>query len=230
MKKITALFIMTAVLIAACKQEILPLPDLEESPESDFEYVRMFGPNEEVEGELLELNEIMITRYIGTSKQIRIPEEIDGLPVTFVSGGMGTPAPQTTGMIPVFDDVEYVILPSSLWLLGDFVFLNCEKMTSIIIPDSVEVLGWGTFYGCKGLSSISLPDGMTRINATAFAYCTGLTEILIPDSVYFINESAFEGCKNLTNVTYKGITYNGATQDFFEVVNAEYFNNNQKRG
>ncbi len=62
--------------------------------------------------------------------------------------------------------------------IGNDMFRDCEKLTSIILPETLEY-----------------------INPSAFRYCNGLTSIDIPASVKRIAQWAFDCCENLSTVT-----------------------------
>ena len=85
----------------------------EPNPLTDFEY----GYREEYGG-------MSITKYIGTSKSIVFPEEIDGQPVKIIGGYL-------------LDEGEMRPL-----------------IESVVIPDTVEVIALSTFSGCKNLSKV----------------------------------------------------------------------------
>ena len=186
----------------------LPPTDLEEAPASDFVYEY----DADTQG-------IKIKKYTGTSIRVRIPDEIEGEPVTvigkeaFLNGGM-----------------KYVYLPNSVTVISEYAFHNCEGLTEIIIPNSVKEirgeensvasgafsgcsalsrieipgsvkeLGKFTFYNCHGLKEVIIQNGTERIGGSAFAFCDNLIDVELPDSVTEIGSGAFQGCINLTTI------------------------------
>lgn len=131
----------------------------EPNPLTDFEY----GYREEYGG-------MSITKYIGTSKSIVFPEEIDGQPVKIIGGYL-------------LDDGEMRPL-----------------IESVVIPDTVEVIALSTFSGCKNLLSVDFGKGVREIQDFAFAECTALKKILLPPKLEKIGAGAFYGCSSATEL------------------------------
>lgn len=106
---------------------------------------------EELEGELAkskgaytyisEDGEITLTGYTGREKNISLPNEIDGVPVTSI----GKESFKNTA-------VEAVILPDGIKSIGWFAFSGCSNLKSIAIPSSVERIEYGSFDGCSSLT------------------------------------------------------------------------------
>lgn len=92
------------------------------------------------------------------------------------------------------------IIPSDATSIPDYVFVNCEYVTSITIPSTVTTIGKGAFYGCSAVQTVSIPSNVTNIKESAFENCTGLTSATIPSSVTTIGDSAFKN-SSLTSVT-----------------------------
>ena len=62
-------------------------------------------------------------------------------------------------------------IPDSVTKIGDYVFANCHRLTSITIPDSVTMIGRSAFYNCSSLTSVTIPNSVTTIGNYAFEYC-----------------------------------------------------------
>jgi hypothetical protein len=159
-----------------------------------------------------------ITGYRGTEKNIRIPKNIEGIPVTAIAAA----GPSGRGM---FEDKQLtgVIIPDGITYIGTFAFAK-NKLTSVTIPDSVTYIGDNAFIENK-LTSVTIGNGVTTIGSYAFAggdkwslYTSGynnittltlgnsvttieqnafswnqLTSVVIPNSVISIGETAFWG-------------------------------------
>ena len=88
----------------------------------------------------------------------------------------------------------------SVTTIGNYVFRDCNNLTSVTIPDSVTSIGNYAFYYCNNLTSITIPNSITTIGDSAFSYCNSLTSLTIPDSVETIDEQAFRFCRSLTDM------------------------------
>ena len=93
-----------------------------------------------------------------------------------------------------------IVIPSTVHLIKNYVFLKCLSLTSVTIPNSVESIGDGAFYCCTGLKELTIPNSVTSIGYKTFAGCIGLTSITIPNSVTSIGKKAFSGCSGLQKV------------------------------
>ena len=84
-------------------------------------------------------------------------------------------------------------------------FYGCKNLESIILPDNLEIIGDYAFYECSNLTNIILPDNLYLIGSYSFKECLNLTSITIPENVYQIC-SLFGSSENLklTNVYYEG--------------------------
>ncbi|MBR2612038.1 MAG: leucine-rich repeat domain-containing protein [Clostridia bacterium] len=109
------------------------------------------------------------------------------------------------------DNLIKVTIPSSVSLIGEFIFRGCPNLREVILPDGLRELPTGTFSGASSLKSITIPDTVTAIGHSAFNR-SGLESIYIPGSVKTIDPSAFERCENLHTVYMEdGVLSIGAT-------------------
>ena len=137
------------------------------------------------------------------------------------------------------ENVEKVVVPSSITDLGNVAFsnltnatfefedintlknigagafANCTNLESIKVPEGQTTLGLSTFSGCTNLKEVILPESLVSIGTNCFENCTSLTSITIPKNVTNIDggdDSAFSGCTNLTTVTIEsGFIFENAT-------------------
>jgi len=175
---------------------------------------------------------VIITEYIGTKKEVRIPPSIQNSPVTSIGDNAF-----------FLTSLTSVTIPNSVTSIEQEAFSNCSSLTSVTIPNSVTNIGGGAFWGCTSLTSVTIPDNVTSIGEGAFSNCTGLTAInvdagntayisdngilyninktnliqypagkaettfSIPRSVTSIEMYAFRSCPSLTGVTIgNGVT------------------------
>lgn len=117
-----------------------------------------------------------------------IPSEIEGVPVTGISGYAFS-----------FGKLTSVTIPDSVITIGECAFQGCD-LTSVVIPDSVTIIGNSAFHSCS-LTSLSIGNNVTSIGDAAFLLCDNLTNVTIPDSVITIGKSAFSECYKLSNLS-----------------------------
>ena len=191
--------------------ELNPPPDFPENPVSDFEYAY----DEETSG-------VEILRYIGTTASgnnigtevnVRIPEAIQGYPVTKIGAYAFS-----------YMWITYVYIPNSVKVIDREAFLSSSRLTSVTIPGSVTTIGVGAFYRCTDLTSITIASGVTSIGVEAF-FSSGLTSVRIPSSVTSIGHGAFASCGRLYEVYFESAipptivrAAYGASRDVFERV------------
>ncbi|MDD3469737.1 MAG: leucine-rich repeat protein [Thermoguttaceae bacterium] len=170
-----------------------------ENPAIDFEYA-------------ITNDEVIIRGFKNKMEKgaVRIPAQIEGLPVTTI----GTRAFQWCG------GLTSIIIPASVTTIKDNAFLWCDSLTSITIPTSVRTIEKCAFLRCDKLASITIQEGMTLIGDGAFAGCRRLKSIAIPTSVTSIGSGAFNGCEGLFTLTLPARVTNigyGAFSDCFSL-------------
>ncbi len=104
-------------------------------------------------------------------------------------------------------------------------FRELSNLESIILPDDLEIVGQDAFYRCSSINTIILPDGVTQIGSYAFASCTSLVNIVLSESLYRINESAFLNCTSLTNVYYNNNLNNWLNIEFIDPLEDTWYAN-----
>lgn len=93
-------------------------------------------------------------------------------------------------------NVSYFGIPNHVDNIGNFAFQESD-LEEIIIPSNVKVIGIKAFCTCESLTSVTIEDGCTIIGDYAFMYCEQLEEIYIPKSVTTIMNDVFYGCDKL---------------------------------
>ncbi len=105
-------------------------------------------------------------------------------------------------------------IPSFVSTLGDYAFLNCNKIINISIPSSIENVGEGNFHYCSSLCNIFVSEGSADISSidgvlfskdkkTLLVYPSSrkAESYIIPDTVTTLEYGVFHNCANLKNVT-----------------------------
>ena len=132
-----------------------------------------------------------ITEYTGTAKDITIPGEFDGTPVTALA----------ENLFMNYMSLEKVVIPNSVTALGKFVFQGCGNLKEAALSLSLKSVPESTFEYCAALESIAFPASLTGIGKAAFKDCTSLSAINLPGKLSAIGESAFENCSSLRSIS-----------------------------
>lgn len=175
MKKLYLVFIitalLTAILFAGCGSKNLTAKEGE--PANGFLWENNYS-------------EITITGYQGASNDIKIPDKINGKPVTTIENEA----------FSGFKALNSVTVPGTVKTMTG-AFKNCENLTEVEIENGVENIS-SAFPGCISLTDVKLPDSVKKLN-NSFSGCTSLKEISVPNSVEELSE-AFSGCSALETV------------------------------
>ena len=67
-------------------------------------------------------------------------------------------------------------MENGITIISEYAFSNCD-LEEIIIPEGVKVIGVGAFDGCEKLEKIILPKSLEEIRHFAFSDCPNLTSI-----------------------------------------------------
>ncbi|WP_421617592.1 chitobiase/beta-hexosaminidase C-terminal domain-containing protein [Brevibacillus sp. TJ4] len=141
--------------------------------ESDYEYQEIAGGVE-------------ITKYVGTAKDITIPDTLGGKGVIRI----GNTAFRNK-------DLTSVTIPDSVTTVGESAFAS-NQLESVTIPDSVTSIGRWAFQNNR-LKSVQIGNGVTNIETSAFA-SNQLESVTIPDNVTNVGHYAFKS-NQLESVT-----------------------------
>lgn len=120
----------------------------------------------------------IVIKYIGTAKETRVPEFIKRI---------GEGAFSNT-------DVEAVFLPPELEIIAKNAFGWCLKLNKITFPSTLQMIDDAAFSNCESLQEIILPEGLKFIGANAFRACSAAKTLIIPSTVQTISRRAFDFC------------------------------------
>ena len=127
---------------------------------------------------------------LSSSSDIVVPNDIDGIPVTYVRG--------------LTADLTSIKLPSSLIKIKDDAFNSMDTLKSLVIDGgapNLNELGERSFSGCSNIEELDLSNSkLTSIPEGAFAYCKNLKTIKLPSTITSIGDEAFYNCQSLTNI------------------------------
>ncbi len=141
---------------------------------------------------------ITITKYIGSDKNVVIPETIDRIPVTQIGNNA----------FFMNKDVVSVVLPDTIVKIGNSAFEQCTELTAVTLPSALEEIGGGAFLNCTKLEKITLPNTLTSLGSCSFKNCTSLKNITIPsDCLKDYSSEAFHGAGLESVVFAEGVTF-----------------------
>ena len=82
---------------------------------------------------------VIITKYVGAKKEVRIPPNIQNNPVT----GIGKSA------FGYKESITRVIIPDSVTSIGGYAFSGCNSLTSVTFQSTIssDNIGWDLFPG-----------------------------------------------------------------------------------
>ena len=135
-------------------------------------------------------NQVTITKYTGTDKNLTIPSVIDDYSVTCIGNNAFANCIELTN----------IDIPKSVTSIGYYAFYNCDGLTSIFIPKTVTSSGKDVFGKCNNLKTVEFENGMSNIPDNIIENCTSLEKVIIPNSVTNIGSYAFMGCTNLSSI------------------------------
>lgn len=133
-----------------------------------------------------------VTNYNGTDQTLRIPETVNGKPVTTICEW-------------AFADsgVERIELPDSVQIIQPNAFFECD-MKTIQLPSSLKEIGELAFCHCYYLTEAELPEGVERIGKRAFSHCSNLKRLSLPRSLQFVGEGFAYETYSLEEITLGG--------------------------
>ncbi len=143
-------------------------------------------------------NKAYIDSYVGTEKDVVIPEYLGGCPVISVYG-----FEKNTNM-------ESVYIPGCVEKICAYAFQDCSNLREVTLNEGLITLDSGAFKRCISLKAITIPSTVTTIGSGynpvynthsdgVFQDCTSLSDVTINNS--FIQVIMFEGCTSIKNLT-----------------------------
>lgn len=133
---------------------------------------------------------VILTKYIGTETNVRIPDEINGCKV-----------------VKIADECFAASKVKSIWVsaniseIGVAAFKNCTALETVwFLGRGETTLGRSAFSGCTSLRSIYLSLGTTEIGAYCFENCTSLKEISISKNVQKFGDMPFRGIEETLTI------------------------------
>ena len=101
------------------------------------------------------------------------------------------------------NDIEQVILPSTVTIIGSQAFRLCKNLYSVTLPEGLKEIGSSAFSSC-GLERLTLPESLIKVGPSTFAENTALETAIINGKTEF-ERSTFNGCTNLLAVEFHNV-------------------------
>lgn len=141
---------------------------------------------------------VTLLKYETLQNHVRIPDFIDGKPVTKIGSGIEKQ--------PVFlGEIYSVTLPQHLEVIGDYAFYQV-KVSEVELPDTLQKIGKYAFSQ-SFLEEIRLPDSVADVEQSAFAVCVKLAAASLSSGMSSIPDGCFENDIALYDIEIpKGIT------------------------
>ena len=196
MKK-TAVFLLIVTLVLTALIGLTGCNKNVKTPNENGEPVETPNDISEFEYEMIDSG-VKITKYIGDSTSVVIPEKIEGKPVVELS---------SVAFFECRDKIEYISFPSGIKEIAHFgnsiedIVVTYPALAKVRFKNGLETVCDGAFGGCTGLKEVILPSTLKTIGKRAFWNCTSLSEIKIPSSVTSVGEKAFYGCTSLKSIS-----------------------------
>lgn len=166
---------------------------------------------------------VKIIGVTGRAAEIRIPDQIDGLPViaiapyafavqteaeaaeaetparlSFAEGAdMPRKAPSQEG---TGEALKRLYLPDTIREMGAYAFGGCSALEVVHLPENLAILPDHVFAGCVSLKQIALPPQLSVIEGYAFYDCRSLEKLRIPETVRKIGAYACYNCRKIEEI------------------------------
>ena len=162
---------------------------------------------------------IEVVKLHGRCAEVRIPEEMDGLPVVAVGerafavreeAPVAEPADEMdaeillveafSGELAEGQALRRVFLPDSIETIGAYAFHGCSALERVSLPANLQEISLRMFDGCASLEQVTLPAGLHAIGDYAFYGCGSLKKLHLPESVVRIGKYAFYNCRKMEEI------------------------------
>lgn len=165
---------------------------------------------------IVQNEEICICRCYGYEEVLRLPEQIEGKPVTALYAyalSASRPAREPDGKKQIVLGEEEQGFLEATELAG-------EKVREVYLPESMKRIGDYAFYFCRNLHTLHVQGDLTELGGGAFMWCKSLKRLI------FTNISRENcGIKNilgeLTGELQTELTYRDGT--YLELTVPEYY-------
>lgn len=123
-------------------------------------------------------NTAELTRYVGFSKTISIPDHVRGYPVTTIGSGAFCET-----------KIQNITLPETIINIDEYSFFS-SWLNEINVPTSVQKIGNLAFASSPWLEKVNIENPQIYIEKNPFTNCPSLKEINIPENKNLFFEDA----------------------------------------
>jgi len=136
-----------------------------------------------------EIKNKVLVKYSGTSKEITIPDGVTEIAENAFSVRMSKYGHSEAGV-----NIEKLVIPNSVTVIGGYSFYRCEKLKEIVWGDSVTEIGELAF-GVTAIDTLKLPSSVKKIGDGAFCGCFNLIQAEFTNSITEIPKHLFSESK-----------------------------------
>ncbi len=147
----------------------IPFVSLDVYTSGDYEYCIVDGT-------------LKIMKYNGSTENIEVPAELDGIKVTWIS-------------LEVFaghEEIVSVKIPEGVMQVGHQAFMGCTNLKEVQFPSTLKILGSGVFRDCRSIEEVTIPDSVEDMGIGMFQNCSSLKKVTLPN--YSVSPYMYSGC------------------------------------
>ena len=110
-------------------------------------------------------NKVTVVSYSGTAKKVKIPNKVNGVPVTAIGNECFWQV-RTMNVLSI---------PSTVTEIGISAFNECTGLKKIVLPKELKTLGSAAFWYCTNLETVVFDTKAEKIGKDAFRGCDKVT-------------------------------------------------------
>lgn len=133
---------------------------------------------------------VIISGYIGESKDVVIPKRLRGKKVVRIDDS----AFKRT-------DITSVKIGGNVTAIGKSAFLQCEKLKKVELDEGVRAIGDSVFSECTSLESVSIPSTLEKIGEGVFLK-TAVKDLDFSKNENFVNDNGVIYNKDKTQLLF----------------------------
>ena len=102
-------------------------------------------------------NEILLKRCYGTEERIKVPAQIEGMPVTVLAPYIFSQARREPDQKAAIcgNQVKEIVLPDTVREIGNYAFYGCYYLEALTLSHRTHDIAGGAFTGCRHLKNLT---------------------------------------------------------------------------